>query len=93
MLQSSHVGTLAGSSRGRRDLGASIAEAATDAADSDHQPDKSEDTREEATSAGVQAPASVWLPYKTASEKKVRHAQTVPHFTALKYDMPPEHCW
>jgi hypothetical protein len=61
----------AGGSRRQWDIGAAIAEATADTADSDHQPDKSEDTREEATSAGVQAPASVWLPYKTASEKKV----------------------
>ena len=62
---------IAGGSQRQWGVKAALAEATTDAADSDHQPDKSEDTRDEAPSAGVQAPASVWLPFKTASEKKV----------------------
>jgi hypothetical protein len=66
-----HIAIPAGGSRRHWPRRAALAEATTDSADSDHQPDKSEDTREEAPSAGVQAPASVWLPFKTASEKKV----------------------
>lgn len=65
----------AGGNHTRRDVSAAVAEATADAADSDHQPEKAEDTREAETNAGVQAPASVWLPYKTASEKKVQHCE------------------
>lgn len=53
-----------------------MAEATAEAADSDHQPETAEDTREASPNAGVQAPASVWLPYKTASEKKVRSSSS-----------------
>ena len=67
-------------------VNAALAEATTDAADSDHQPDKSEDTRDEATSAGVQAPASVWLPYKTASEKKVGKEDCPSPFYPLRWE-------
>lgn len=69
------AGSAADAEQGHRrgDL-VSVAKTATaEAADDDHQPDAAEDSGEAATNAGVQAPASVWLPFKTASEKKVAY--------------------
>ncbi len=61
----------------RRGDSVSVAETATAEA--------AEDSGEAATNAGVQAPASVWLPFKTASEKKVAYSCCAAKQMTLKF--------